>query len=369
MKLNPKRICLISVEIFAWGKYGGYGKSTRIIGRELVKRGYEVFALIPRRQQQQKEEVLDGITVLGYSPRDILSLGALCKKLNADIYHSCEPSIVTWLAMKAQPKAIHLVTCQDPKGFNEWIQEFRYPSKSKLQVVQNYIFEANYLVRKAVQKAHAVYVPAKFQCGKAQSLYRLKSPAGFLPTPTEIPEEVTKGDTPVVLYMGRLDHRKRPEITLNLATSHPGILFKIAGMARDPDYEKQLKATYGHLPNVAFLGFVKQFQGEAHHQLFCEAWIYINSSVREGLPNSFIEAAGHQCAILSHVDPDHFASSFGRQVDVDGFSEGLDWLLEDQRWRKQGSSGYAYVRDTYSVDVAMDAHEREYQKAWIEIQK
>ena len=33
------KICLISVEIFAWGKYGGFGRATRIIGRELVKRG------------------------------------------------------------------------------------------------------------------------------------------------------------------------------------------------------------------------------------------------------------------------------------------------------------------------------------------
>jgi len=26
------RICLISVEIFSWGKYGGFGRATRIIG-------------------------------------------------------------------------------------------------------------------------------------------------------------------------------------------------------------------------------------------------------------------------------------------------------------------------------------------------
>ena len=364
MKTHPKRICLISVEIFAWGKFGGYGKSTRIIGRELVNRGYEVFALIPRREQQQKEEMLDGITVLGYAPKEILSIGTLCKKVNADIYHSCEPSIVTWMAMKSQPNAVHLITCQDPKGFDEWIQEFQYPSKSKLQVVQNYIFEANFLVRKAVRAAHEVYVPAKFQCEKAQLLYHLKSPAVFLPTPAEIPESITKGDSPVVLYMGRLDYRKRPELTLRLAESHPNVRFKIAGKARDPAYGKHLKDTYGHQPNIEFLGFVKQFVGNDHHKLFSEAWIYINTSIREGLPNSFIEAAGHQCAILSHVDPDLFASSYGRQVDADSFSEGLDWLLEDQRWRKQGAAGYTYVRDTYSVEVAMDAHEREYHKAW-----
>ena len=53
---TPKKICLICVEIFAWGKYGGFGKATRIIGRELVKRGYDVYAVVPRREDQKEEE-------------------------------------------------------------------------------------------------------------------------------------------------------------------------------------------------------------------------------------------------------------------------------------------------------------------------
>ena len=62
------RICLISVEIFAWGKFGGFGRATRLIGRELAKRGHEVLAIVPRRQDQGQVEILDGITVLGFSP-------------------------------------------------------------------------------------------------------------------------------------------------------------------------------------------------------------------------------------------------------------------------------------------------------------
>lgn len=65
------RICLISVEIFAWGKYGGFGRATRLIGRELVKRGVEVYAVVPRRNEQRPVEDLDGIRVLGFEPRDL----------------------------------------------------------------------------------------------------------------------------------------------------------------------------------------------------------------------------------------------------------------------------------------------------------
>ncbi len=364
MITGPKRICLLSVEIFAWGKYGGYGKATRMIGRELVKRGYEVFAVIPQRHGQQKEENLDGITVLGYTPAEILNVGQICKRINADIYHSCEPSIATWLAMKAVPSAKHMVTCRDPKGFDEWIQEFRHPSKSKWQVVQNYLFEANGLVRRAVRSANHVFVAAKFQQVKTRNLYQLKVLPDFLPTPTEFIHVGSKADIPTVLYMGRLDHRKRPEATLNLAKCFPQVQFRIAGKSRNPEYENHLKETYSIYPNIEFLGFVKQFEGDTHHRLLTEAWIHINTAIREGLPNSFIEAAGHSCAILSYVNPDAFSSTFGYHAGKDDFEKGLSWLLEDQHWKEMGRAGFEYVSSTYEMSKAMDAHEQVYAKAW-----
>ncbi|MDZ4746946.1 MAG: glycosyltransferase family 4 protein [Saprospiraceae bacterium] len=362
MSSAPKRICLISVEIFAWGKYGGYGKSTRIIGRELVRRGYEVSAVVPRRQDQQPEEWLDGIKVYGLTPMEMLTSSAIYKKINADIFHSCEPSIGTWLAMKAVPDAVHLVTCQDPKGYKEWVQEFSFPSKSRVQVLENYLFEANILVRSAVRAAHGVFVPAKYQRAKAKSIYNLKADVEFLPTPAEMPGTIVKSESPVVLYMGRLDQRKRPELTLRLAKDFPEVLFKIAGKSRTPPFEMQLKEQFGHNPNVEFLGFVDQFKSEVHHQLFSQAWIHINTSVREGLPNSFIEAAGHQCAILSYVNPDDFASRFGYHAAANEFHKGLEYLLSGNKWRELGKDGYTYVEGNYSLPYAMDAHEEIYQK-------
>ena len=52
------RICLLSTEIFAWGKYGGFGRATRTIGRELARRGLAVSAIVPRRPGQQAVESL-----------------------------------------------------------------------------------------------------------------------------------------------------------------------------------------------------------------------------------------------------------------------------------------------------------------------
>jgi len=155
------RICLICVEIFAWGKFGGFGRATRLIGRELVKRGLEVFAVVPRREGQKSVETLDGITVLSFPSRSPWTATQLFKKCNADIYHSCEPSFSTHLAMKAMPHKKHIISMRDPRDFVDWKMEFDLPTLGKLQVLSNFLYEDNFFVRQAVRNADAVYCVAR----------------------------------------------------------------------------------------------------------------------------------------------------------------------------------------------------------------
>src|SRR4029079_11879393 len=87
------------------------------------------------------------------------------------------------------------------------------------------------------------------------------------------------------------------------------------------------------LPNLEMPGHVDQFASGAVASALNESWILVNTAVREGLPNAFLEAAAHGCAILSAVDPDGFASRFGVKVEADNFAAGLETLLQGDRWR------------------------------------
>jgi glycosyltransferase involved in cell wall biosynthesis len=361
MKKAPKRICLISVEIFAYGKYGGFGKATRTIGAELSKRGYEVFAVVPRREDQKPEEDIDGINVLSYTQAEMLQSGSLYKKINADIYHSCEPSFGTWLARKHVPGAKHIATIRDPRDAHDWYLEFLYPSKSKWQVIKNYLYETNWIVRQAVRKNDGVFSPAKFMLPKIRKIYGLKQEPVFLPTPVLVPEQNIKSELPQVLMMSRLDPRKRPEMILSLAEKFPYVHFHVAGKSRVPEYEAALRQKY-NAQNVTFHGFVDQFRSPLHHELMEKSWILANAAIREGLPNSYLEAVAHQTAILSYVNPDDFASSYGFHAAMDNFEQGLSSLLKDHHWKQQAAKGYTYVRNTFAVDKAMDAHEEIYSR-------
>lgn len=350
------RVCLLSTEIFAWGKYGGFGRATRTIGRELARRGLEVFAIVPRRMGQGAVESLDGITVLSYPMGAPWQAARLARAADADVYHSQEPSTATWLAMRAMPDRRHVVTFRDPRDWRDWRTELAHPSLSRLQVLANILYEDNPLVHRAVRRADRRFCAALCLQAKVVAKYGLADRPPLLPTPVVVPAVVRKAPQPTVCYLARWDRRKRPDRFFDLVARFPGVRFLAVGRSRDAGYDRALRERYGHLPNLHLTGFVDQFGTPELSAILGRSWIVVNTAAREGLPNAFLEAAAHRCAILSEVDPDGFASRFGARVQGGDFAGGLAWLLKHDRWRERGMRGYAHVRDTFELHRAVEEH-------------
>ena len=355
------KVCLLCVEIFAWGKYGGFGRATRTIGRELVKRGIEVYAVVPRRKGQNTVENLDGITVYGFPMYQPWKAWRLLRQADADIYHSCEPSFTTYLAMKVMPHRKHMITFRDPRNLRDWGKEFARPAISKLQVLSNFLFEHNFLVSVAVRRADKVYSLAKYLIPKIKSMYRLKEEPIFLPTPVALPGPVEKADKPTVGYLARWDRVKRPELFLELASKFPNVRFIAGGHSRDESWDTYLRNKFGNQPNLEMLGFVDQFNTKLHTKTLGRCWIMVNTSTKEALPNAFLEAAAHQCAILAGLDPDGFSSKFGFYAKHNNFADGIQYLLEKDRWKVRGLLGYQYIKDTFETERAINLHIEAYR--------
>ena len=128
------------------------------------------------------------------------------------------------------------------------------------------------------------------------------------------------------------------------------------GKSRDAKYEQYLRKEFGELPNLDMVGFIDQFSSDRHSRILEDSWVFVNTAAREALPNAFIEAASHKCAILSSVDPDGFASNFGYHAEDDNFKLGLEKLLEKDLWRSQGENGYKYMKDVFEVNKSIDRH-------------
>jgi glycosyltransferase involved in cell wall biosynthesis len=360
---GPLRVCLICVELFAWGKFGGFGRSARMLGRELVKRGVVVTAVVPRRPGQRPVESLDGMTVLSFPMSRPWEAAALFRRADADIYHSQHPSYSTSVAMDAMPDRTHLITFRDPKFFRDMLIEVRYPSRSMLRSLLAWGYES-YRVGGAVRRASGVYACALDVAAKVRDGFGLAATPPFLPSPITVPAAAPrKSARPTVCFVARWDRRKRPELFFELASSRPDVRFIAVGKGQDAQYDAELRRRYGSLPNLEMPGFIDQFSGTALADLLSESWILVNTAEREGLPTSFLEAFAHGCAVLSRVNPDDLVRQYGEVVSSDAFGEGLQRLLAGGAWRARGEGGRRYVHEHYELGNVVDRHLAVYREA------
>lgn len=377
------RICFILSEIFAWGKYGGYGSMVRRLALGLSNQGCDVVAIVPRRKGQKPFEKFDKVTIFSYPGTNVL-LPEIYKEANADVYHSQEASLATVAAFLAMPDRKHVVTCIDPWSLIDWGIEIIYDLKKNFLRGAIYPFLWGYyspfITRWVVKRFHSMFSQAQFLIPKIKNLYKLDYQPTFLPNPYLVPHySPKKSKEATVCFLARWDSRKRPEIFFELAKRFPRIHFIALGKAHNKRQDNFLRKQYGKLPNVEMLGFVDPFISKKFYDVLDLSWVMINTSVREGLPASYVESAAHRCSILSAVDADGFASRGGFHVQnenkanehielgglnvrLDDYAIGLEWLLENNRWREMGERGYQYVSKVHNMPKVINQHLDIYSK-------
>jgi len=355
------KVCFLCVEFFGQGIQGGFGRATRFLGRELARRGVRVDVVVPRRGKL-REGVVDGMTVMGFDPVKPWTAVAAYRACGADVYHAQDTSLGLPLARWAMPKAKHLVTFRDPMETWDWRLETALSGKNPVGYFAYRAFIDNPLVDRAVHRADARYCAARFLIPKVVRKYGFASAPGFLPTPVDVPARVAKAGRPTVAFVSRWDPRKRPEHFIALAKRFPKVDFIAVGGSSDPERDAALRAMGRDLPNLQMPGIIDQFSTDALARILDSAWVLVNTSPREGLPNAFLEATAHRCALLSHTDPDQFVSRFGRVAGEGDLAAGLSWLLERDRWREKGEAGHDFVRAEFATEVAVSAHLAEYER-------
>lgn len=363
----PLRICLIATELQGFGPYGGFGVLTYDLARGFAARGAEVYVTMPRRDGQAPVERLGAVNVVSYKSPLYVGLGrarpyaGLYRALDADIYHSQEPSLGTALAQIGAPAKRHLVTFQDPRDLRDWSVEWAHRN---LRAYDLYGFWLKYLWQtgRAARNADATYCQAHYIRDKTRRMYFLRRPPGFLPNPVHLPTRTpVKASRPTVCYIGRWDERKRPELFFELATKFPEVDFIAVGAClMTPKRDRSLREQCARISNLSAPGWV---DAEARASVLERSWILVNTSTRECLPVTYLEAAAYRCAILSHGNADDFAKQFGywaRGGDLADFTNGLNWLLQDRRWQAAGEKAYIHVAQTYGYDAVIDQHLRTY---------
>ena len=208
-------------------------------------------------------------------------------------------------------------------------------------------------------KASSVFSEAHFISEKTQKMFDLDYKPRFLPNPTVVPEFIPeKSNKPVISWIGRWDPIKRVQLALEVARKLPDYDFHFVGVPTKNRFiqyaSRNLAAQYERFPNIHIHGFISEQEKKS---LLKDSWILMNTSFREGLPITFLEAAAYGLAIVSSVNPDSWSERFGKYIPPsEDFVSGLKSFIDSEDPSTFGRKAHNYVKEVHSLDKVMEQH-------------
>lgn len=293
-------------------------------------------------------------------------------KTDADIIHSESCPVETFLAFHHNRNTPKLITVQDLRTYNErhslffeggetYSIEWSLPSASMLPMY----WLTWFMAKQNIHNANLVACQAHLLEPKVNEIFGYNRKMGFLPNFIDIPNKLYKKfDKPSVVWLGRLDHVKHPELMFALAKCMPHVDFYVLGHSHFPDRQRWYEKHYGNgqLTNVHLLGHV---EGKAKAEVLSKCWVLLNTSFYECLPISFLEALANHCALLSTRNPDYYTERFGyfdSSNSVEGLKVGLEYLLRDDLWRVKAQNGFDFVKTFHSTEIGVQNHLEIYRR-------
>jgi len=354
---ETKRICFLG-----FGTYpiltkkqqydaGGAELQQVLIAQELVSTGYEV-TIIDFDYDQGSVEEIDGIKVIKtFKPKNktsivdyLVNIPKIISALNrsdAEIYyHRSGILFIPLLFSKIRRKKFlysvaHDTMVERTKGKSVNI---KYLLK-RLDIYLN-IRRADMVLAQSVYQQKLIYQNHSKRSIVVKNIYDVRV------------RTIDKDVEPLVLWVATLRDWKRPEIFVELSKKFPRVRFcMIGGPSENAMLYESTRSASKSLPNFEFMGFVPLHEIEMY---FEKAWIFVNTSEKEGFPNTFLQAWANYTPVVSlDVDPDEiicehqlgFHSKTFNQMVLD-----IEFLLNNNGLRKEyGVNGYNYITQNHNA--------------------
>ena len=138
-------------------------------------------------------------------------------------------------------------------------------------------------------------------------------------TPMEKIDAGLANERHTVLWIGKSDRIKQPEILLELAKISPDVSFIMVLNRSDPEIHAEILRR-----KPKNLRIIENVDFRDVENLFEEAFLFVNTSRFEGFPNTFLQAGKCGVPILSlQVDPDGFIENHQCGIVAKGDTAGL----------------------------------------------
>lgn len=227
---------------------------------------------------------------------------------------------------------------------HDWDADRTHETKRGFIYGRSYLYGLN---RAAAIVAQSQYQRDLLQANYGRESYILRSSHTI---PADVPAE-KRG----VLWVGRCETWKNPEAFLRLAERLPDVSFTmVCPNANSPSLFERIRNWAGKLPNVDFSSGVPFEESEA---LFARHALFVNTSDREGFPNTFVQACKWGTPILSlNVNPDDLLTEHGMGRCADGdetrLTELCHALLTDRSdWNRLSANARTFAKKNHDVRV------------------
>jgi len=240
-----------------------------------------------------------------------------------------------------------------------------YDTEIKKQPQKSDIYgEPHYLKLYAIEQANVHFVQTQRQAdilkeNFGRSGYIIKNPIDLT---CIFPKNINANK---ILWIGTSDERvKRPSLIFELAKRLPDYPFVVIMRYADGEIFDECLKMAQLLRNVTIITDVPYLEIESY---FSDAKLFINTSVFEGFPNTFLQAAKYGVPVVAtDVDPDGMLSQYGCGItcggDFERFVQGVQRLMTDETLYNQTSAASLnYVRTYHDKDIIIPQYEKELQ--------
>jgi glycosyltransferase involved in cell wall biosynthesis len=347
-------------------KLGGAQVQQVLIGRELVKRGY-VVTFIDFDYGQNDIEYIDGIQVIkSVSPYDnrgnvVTYLKNMRKLLrafeaaDADIvYQRSGITFFPLLFSKIYSKKYIYSLSHDKRAERGMVKSFLklnfFDLIESIDAYFNIKFSDKIIAQSLLQKEmilknfnkESILIRSAFSCDDEKNCENIKA------------------DKPLVIWVATLRDWKNPQLFLDIAKKVENIQFYlIGGPSENACIYNSIKEESEKIPNLEFLGFIPYNDIEKY---FSKAWLFVNTSEKEGFPNTFLQSWAYCTPVISYkVNPDNIIETEGIgfiSENVDEIAREIIFLTNNYEViKKMGQKGRDYVHREHNLLRITDKYE------------
>lgn len=349
---------------------GGAEYQAYLICRELAVRGWEAHYIAYQSEENitiEDEGILvhrmkngEPLRSAAVLPKNVRHIIQKCRSIDADFcyYRNLHDLLLLGTLKKAvdgthlynvshntqcQPILRSLVTrIKSNNGIKDILGEFRTSFFQTLLKLPNQIFAQSREQKNLLQRNRGIE-------------------SSILGNGHQIPRSRTfkKASPPVVLWLASLKPWKRPRKFTQLAQNSTELdcKFVIVGRPADAETAKCIRKKSSELPNLVYEGGCDI---QESNQYFKKSSIFVNTSIQEGFPNTFIQSWLHKVPVVSlGVDPDDILKQedIGYVTDdVKSMKKKVEDLIVNKELRSNmGNNARNYAEENHSIQKIVDS--------------